>query len=65
MKINSSLILKIFNNEIKIKNKLDKIKISKFEEIIPMYDIYSQKIYPINKCFFRLTDYHYRFITEK
>ena len=67
MKINSSLILKIFNNEIKIKNKSDKIKISKFEEIIPMYDIYSQKIYPINNINVpsRLTDFHYRFITEE
>ena len=67
MKINSTLITKIFNNKIKLKNKEDKIKLSKFEEIIPMYDIYSQKIYPINDINVpsRLIDYHYRFINEE
>ena len=49
MKIDSEFVKKIFNLEIKIKNHEDKIKLSKYEELIPMYDIYSQKIYPIKK----------------
>ena len=71
MKINNELINKIFNNDpkkrIKIKNKSDKIKISKYEDFIPMYDIYSEKIYPINKenLYYRLTECHYRFITNE
>jgi hypothetical protein len=67
MKINSSFIKKIFNNEIKLKNKEDKIKLSNFNDIIPMFDIYSQKIYPINKenVYYRLIDCHYRFINDE
>lgn len=67
MKINSELIKKIFDNKIKLKKKDDKIKLSKFEEIIPMYDIYSQKIYPIKNInlHYRLIDSHYRFINSE
>jgi hypothetical protein len=67
MKIDSEFIKKIFNLKIKIKNKQDKIKLSKYEESIPMYDIYSQKIYPINKqnIHYRLIDSHYRFINNE
>lgn len=67
MKIDSEFIKKIFNLKIKIKNKDDKIKLSKYEELIPMYDIYSQKIYPINKqnIHYRLIDSHYRFINNE
>ena len=67
MKIDSEFIKKIFNLKIKIKNKEDKIKLSKYEELIPMYDIYSQKIYPINKqnIHYRLIDSHYRFINHE
>ncbi len=67
MKIDSEFIKKIFNLEIKIKKKEDKIKLSKYEELIPMYDIYSQKIYPINKqnIHYRLIDSHYRFINQE
>jgi hypothetical protein len=67
MKIDSEFIKKIFNLKIKIKNKEDKIKLSKYEELIPMYDIYSQKIYPINKqnIHYRLIDSHYRFINNE
>ena len=53
MKINEKLIDKIYNYDpkkrIKLKNKNDIIKLSEYQEIIPMYDIYSEKIYPINK----------------
>ena len=67
MKIDSDFIKKIFSLKIKIKNKEDKIKLSKYEESIPMYDIYSQKIYPINKqnIHYRLIDSHYRFINNE
>ena len=43
MKLNKEFINKIFNNEKSIKSKNDKIKLSKYEELIPMYDIYSEK----------------------
>jgi hypothetical protein len=67
MKINSDFIYKIFNLEIKLKKDSDKIKLSKYEDQVPMYDIYSQKIYPINKTniHYRLIDSHYRFINEE
>lgn len=57
----------IYNKKINlIKNKKEKIELSKYEDIIPMYDIYSEKVYPINKnnLYYRLIDCHYRFITE-
>lgn len=71
MKINKDLIDKIFNNDpkkrIKIKNKKDIIKLSEYNEIIPMYDIYSEKIYPISKenIYYRLIYCHYRFINDE
>lgn len=66
MKINENLIEEIFSKKVKIKNKTDKIKLSKFEDLIPMYDIYTQTIYPIKKenLFFRLTESNYRFLTH-
>jgi hypothetical protein len=45
MKLNKEFINKIFNNEKSIKSKNDKIKLSKYEELIPLYDIYSEKKY--------------------
>lgn len=67
MKIDSEFINKIFNLKIKLKKESDKIKLSKYEELIPMYDIYSQKIYPINKqnLHYRLIESHYRFINKE
>lgn len=71
MKIDKTLINKIFNKDqrerIKIKNKSDKIKLSEYNEFIPMYDIYSEKIYPISKenLYYRLIECHSRFITEE
>ena len=67
MKIDLEFIKRIFNLEIKLKNKEDKIKLSKYEDLIPMYDIYSQKIYPINKqnIHYRLIESHYRFINQE
>jgi len=67
MKIDINFINKIFNLKIKLKKREDKIKLSQYEEQIPMYDIYSQTIYPISKLniHYRLVEYHYRFINEE
>jgi hypothetical protein len=67
MKIDSNFIERIFNLEIKLVKKEDKIKLSTYENQIPMFDIYSQKIYPINKLniHHRLIESHYRFINEE
>jgi len=67
MKINEKFIDDIFKNKIKIKNKADKIKLAKYQDLIPMYDIYTQRIYPINKenLFYRLTESNYRFINHE
>jgi hypothetical protein len=66
-KINYEFIQKIFNKEIKLKKKEDKIKLSNYSEYIPMYDIYSDNIYPIKNInlHYRLIDCHYRFITSE
>ena len=67
MKINLDFIYKIFNLELKLKKDSDKKKLSLYEDMIPMYDIYSMKIYPINKMnlHHRLIESHYRFINEE
>jgi hypothetical protein len=64
MKIDSDVINSIFNLKIKIMNKKDKIQLSKYEDIIPMYNIYDTTIYPINKLNLhsRLIESDYRFI---
>ena len=67
MKIDFEMIQKIFNGKIKLKNKKDKIALSLYSEYIPMYDIFSENIYPINcmKLYYRLVECHYRFITDE
>lgn len=67
MKINIELIKKIFSGKLKINKNDEKIKLSRFEEYIPMYDIYSEKIYPISKknLYTRLIYNHYRFINQE
>jgi len=67
MKINLDFINKIFSLEIKLTKGKDKDKLSKYEDYIPMYDIYSQKIYPISKknIHHKLIEAHYRFINEE
>jgi len=67
MKIDYNFIKNLFSLKIKVVNQKDKIKLSNYEEHIPMYDIYSKAIYPINKknIHTRLIDYHYRFINEE
>ena len=64
MKINEKLIDDIFNHKVKLKNSKE---LSKYINIIPMYDIYTQKIYPINKenVYYRLTEFSYRFINNE
>ena len=67
MKINLDFINKIFNLEMKITIQKDKDKLSRYEDYIPMYDIYSQKIYPISKknIHYKLIEAHYRFINQE
>lgn len=67
MKINKEFIDNIFKLKMKLKEKKDKIKLSQYEEYIPMYDIYSQMIYPIYKMDLqdRLKNYHFRFINNE
>ena len=67
MKINENFIEKIFNLEIKLNNEKDKNKLSKYENQIPMYDIRSERIYPINKknLYNRLMISDYRFINDE
>jgi hypothetical protein len=64
MIINEKLIYNIFNLKKKIKNK---IELSKYQELIPMYDIYSNQIFPIKKknIHYRLIECHYRFINNE
>jgi hypothetical protein len=66
-KINYEFIQKIFNRKIELKKKEDKIKLSKYTDYIPMYDIYSDNIYPISNLniYYRLVDCHYRFVTSE
>ena len=54
MIINKKIIKDIFELKLQVKGK-DKKILSKYQEIIPMYDIYSQQIYPIKK-----KNIHYR-----
>lgn len=66
-KINYEFIQKIFNRKMELKKQEDKIKLSKYTDYIPMYDIYSDNIYPISNLniYYRLVDCHYRFITSE
>ena len=61
------MIQKIFNRKLELKNKKDKIALSLYYDYIPMYDIFSDNIYPINsmKLYYRLVDCHYRFVTDE
>ena len=63
MIIDEKIIKDIFSLKIKMSGK-DKIVLSKYQKYIPMYDIYSQQIYPIfqTNLYYRLIESHYRFI---
>ncbi len=67
MKIDFEMIQKIFNRKIELNKQKDKIALSQYNEYIPMYDIFSDNIYPINsmKLYYRLVSCHYRFITNE
>lgn len=67
MKIDKEFVNKIFNLKIKLKNNNDKIKLSQFTELIPMYDIYTNLIYLIkdDNLHHRLINNHYRFISDE
>lgn len=64
-KITKELINDIFTLKKKLKGN-EKKQLSKYQEIIPLYDIYSHLIYPI--FFYQIENYilnkHYRFLTE-
>lgn len=64
--INEKYVYDIYNLKKKVKGK-EKIMLSKYQELIPMYDIYSKNIYLIKKdnLHYRLIDCHYRFINEE
>jgi hypothetical protein len=66
MIIDEKIIKDIYDLNLKLSGK-DKIKLSKYQEYIPMYDIYSQQIYPIkkNNLHYRLIESHYRFINDE
>lgn len=65
MKINKKNIEQIFNGKMNL-NKKEKKELSEYTEIIPMYDIYSHGIFPINSenLYYRLKQSHYRFVDE-
>lgn len=67
MKITLDIINKIFSKKLKLKKKEDIILLSKYDKYIPMFDIYSMKIYPIlnTNVHFRMIDCHYRFINQE
>ena len=67
MKKEEKIINEIFDKKKHIvKDKNTKTLISNYPDFIPMYDIYSGKIYPITKenIYYRLIDCHYRFLTN-
>ena len=66
MKINEEFIEKLFNRKIILEKEEDKIALSEYQDLIPMYDIYTLKIYPIKKenLFFYLNEKSYRFIDD-
>lgn len=66
MKIDKTLIDKIYLLKVKLKSKKEKVKLSEYEEYIPMYDIYTEKIYPIYKLnlHYRIFVNHFRFIND-
>jgi hypothetical protein len=65
MLIDKKIVDQIFNLKLILTNDKHKIILSKFKDIIPMYDIYSEAIYPIKKenIYYRLIECDYRFIT--
>ena len=67
MKITEKIINDIFTHKLKLNKTNDKLKLSKYKELIPMYDIYTQQIYPISKklLYTKLMDYHFRFISPE
>ena len=63
----NKIIKNIFYNKKYLINKKDIDELSKYTDYIPMYDIYSDSIYPIasENINYRLLKCHYRFITDE
>lgn len=49
MLITEKIIKEIFSLQLKLTNEQDIDNLSRYQELIPMYDIYSKQIYPIKK----------------
>lgn len=66
MLITEKIVKDIFSLNLKLTNKEDKDDLSRFQELIPMYDIYSKQIYPIKKknLHINLIEANYRFINQ-
>jgi len=66
MKINEKLLQSISNGKIVIKNEEDKIKLSEYKDYIPMFDIYTFKIFYVAKeeLFIKLNKNYYIFLDE-
>jgi hypothetical protein len=67
MLVDKKIVSKIFELKLTLKNNKQKNTLSKFKDTIPMYDIYSEAIYPIKKenIYYRLIECDYRFITNE
>jgi hypothetical protein len=67
MIITERLINEIFELKVKIEDPEQKILLSKYQELIPMFDIRTKQIYPINKMnlHYRLIECDYRFINNE
>ena len=65
MIIDDKLISDIYNLKKKVTGK-NKTALSKYQDGIPMYDIYSNKVYFIKKynVHYRLIECHYRFVND-
>lgn len=66
MKINQDLINDIFLLKKKITSNKDKLELSQYQEVIPLYDIYTHYVYPINfqDVENKVLNHHFRFISE-
>jgi hypothetical protein len=56
----------IYSREKTLKTEKEKIELSKYENVIPMFDIYNYSVQLINKndVYNKLSNYHFRFIDQ-
>jgi len=67
MIINDKIIKNIFNLKLKLTDENDKKELAKYTKLIPMYDIYSNKLYLVKNTdlFKKLLTDNYRFVGTK